>query len=189
MGTLLKKITLAEFLAWESSQPMRFEFHRGDVLCLGDMPARHNRVAMNLAWRIDQHLDGTACQVFATGMKVQTDTSILYPDVLVTCGKAAAGDEQLVLDPRLVIEIRPPNKRDDQHARLNAYRSLASLREYVLIDSVDRRVEVFTMIKTGVWAYVDQTRSDTLTLSSIDLSMPLEAVFNRVEAAKGHTMP
>lgn len=189
MGMLLQKMTLAEFLAWEASQPERFEFRRGYVFRMDDVSARHNRVAMNLAGRIDQHLEGTACQVFATGMKVQTDESVLYPDVLVSCGKAAAGDEQFVLDPKLVIEIRPPNKGDDQRARLNAYRPLASLREYVLIDSVDRRVEVFTMVETGMWAYVDQTRNGALTLRSIDLALPLDAVFKGVTAAKEHTTP
>lgn len=186
---LLQKMTLAEFLDWESSQPERFEFHRGDVYRLGDVSARHNRVTTNIASRIDQHLTGTACQVFASGMKVEVDEAIFYPAVLVTCGKATAGDEQLVLDPKLVIEIRPPNKRDDQHARLDAYRSLASLREYVLIDSVDRRVEVFTMVETGVWAYVDQTKTGALTLRSIDLAMQLDAVFKGVTAAKEHTTP
>lgn len=187
MGMLIQKMTLAEFFDWEPSQPERFEFRRGHVFRVDDVSARHNRVATNLAGRIDQHLDGTACQIFATSMKVHADESVLYPDVLVTCGKATTGDEQLVDDPKLVIEIWPPNKVGDRHERFNAYRSLASLREYALIDPVDRRIEVFTKVETGAWAYVDQTRSGTLTLSSIDLSMPLEAVFKGVEAAKGRT--
>ncbi|WP_271007428.1 Uma2 family endonuclease [Paucibacter sp. B51] len=186
MSMLLQKMTLAEFLAWEASQPARFEFCRGHVLRLGDVPARQNRVAMNLASRIDKHLDGSACQVFAIGMKVQADESILYPDVLVTCGKTAAGDEQLVHDPKLVIEIRSPNKRGDRHDRFNAYRTLVSLQEYALIDAVDRRVEVFTMSETGACSYADQTRDGVMTLRSIDLSMPLEAVFKGVEAAEGN---
>lgn len=104
IGMLIQKMTLAEFLDWESSQPERFEFRRGQVIRMDDISARHNRVAMNLAGRIGQHLDGTACQVFATGMKVQAEESVLYPDVLVTCGKATAGDEQLVHGPKLLIE-------------------------------------------------------------------------------------
>lgn len=184
MSVLLQKMTLAEFLAWEASQPERFEFRRGYVFRMDDVSARHNRVAMNLAGRIDQHLDGTACQVFATGMKVRTDESILYPDVLVTCGKAAAGDEQLVHAPKLLIEVLPSNKRGDQLARFNAYRSLGSLREYALIDPVNRRIEVFRKVETGAWGHVDQTKSGALTLSSIDLSMPLVAVFKGVAAAK-----
>lgn len=31
--------------------------------------ARHNRVVLNLASRIGEHLDGTRCQVFTTSMK------------------------------------------------------------------------------------------------------------------------
>lgn len=189
MDMLLQKMTLAEFLDWESSQPERFEFHRGDVYRLGDVSVRHNRVTTNIASRIDQHLTGTACQVFATGMKVQVDEAIFYPAVLVTCGKATAGDEQLVHDPKLVIEIRSPNKRDDRHDRFNAYRTLVSLQEYALIDAVDRRVEVFTMGATGAWAYADQTRDGVLTLRSIDLAMPWGTVFKGVATANGYATP
>ena len=189
MGMLIQKMTLAEFLDWEPSRPERFEFRRGHVFRVGDVSARHNRMAMNLAGRIDQHLDGTVCQIFATSMKVHADESVLYPDVLVTCGKTTAGDEQLVNDPKLVIEIWPPNKVGDRHDRFNAYRSLASLREYALIDPVDRRIEVFTKVETGAWAHVDQTRDGALTLRSIDLSMPLEAVFKGVAAVQRHTTP
>lgn len=189
MGMLLQKMTVAEFLDWESLQPERLEFHRGYVLRLGDVPARHNRVTLNLACRIERHLNGTPCQVFATSMKVHADESVLYPDVLVSCGKTGAGDERLVQNPKLVIEIRSRNKRDDRHDRFNAYRTLVSLQEYALIDAFDRRVEVFTMGEAGAWAYADHTRDRALTLRSIDLAMPLEAVFKGVEAAKGHPTP
>lgn len=69
------------------------------------------------------------------------------------------------------------------------YRTLVSLQEYALIDAVDRRVEVFTMGETGVWAYADQTRDDVLKLRSIDLAMPWGAVFKGATTAKGHATP
>ena len=42
---------------------MRLTLARGETFALLGSPARHNRVILNLASRIGDHLDGTKCQV------------------------------------------------------------------------------------------------------------------------------
>ncbi|MBK7003344.1 MAG: Uma2 family endonuclease [Rhodoferax sp.] len=114
-------------------------------------------------------------------MKVQIAEGILYPDVVVTCGKADAGDEQVIIDPKLIIEVLSPSTRGyDQRDKFYLYRSLSHC-QYALIGPSDRRVEVFTLAETDVWRLVDQTKADGLTLNSIDLKIPMEVVFKGVE--------
>ena len=183
MGMQPQRMTMVEFLAWEATQPERHEFYRGEVFAMVGGSARHNRVILNLASRIGDHLDGTPCQVFAEGVKAGLADGYLYPDVMVTCGKALAGDEQVIHDPKLVIEVLSPSTKGyDKRDKFTLYRTLASLREYVLIDAEDRRVEVFTLAGADSWTLVDQSRADALTLGSIDLALPMEAVFKGVEA-------
>ena len=106
MGQPMHKMTIAKFMAFEAVQVERHEFWRGEVFAMVGGTARHNRVILNLASSIGHHLDGSRCQVFAENMKVQlADEGVLYPDVMVTCGKAEAGDEMVVTDPNLVIEV------------------------------------------------------------------------------------
>lgn len=182
MGLPIAKVTLKEFLAWEAEQPDRHEFHRGEVFAMVGGTARHNRVILNLAARLSEHLDGSACQVFAETMKVQlADEAVLYPDVLVSCGKALAGDEQVVTDPKLVIEVLSPSTKGyDKRNKFILYRSLAALREYVLIDPASREVEVFTLTEHG-WLLSDQTQADALSLNSIGAVLSMAAVFKGVE--------
>jgi Uma2 family endonuclease len=109
--------------------------------------------------------------------------SYLYPDVMVTCGKAVAGDEQTVTDPRLVIEVLSPSTTGyDKRDKFILYRTLQSLREYVLIDPAKREVEVFTLAEAGAWLLTDQTKADELTLASIDFKLPMALVFKGVES-------
>jgi Uma2 family endonuclease len=122
--------------------------------------------------------------IFAEGVKVGLAEGCLYPDVMVTCGKAAAGDEQVIDAPKLVIEVLSPGTKGyDRRDKFILYRALASLREYVLIDPADRRVEVFTLAGAESWTLVDQSKAGALTLRSIDLVLPLEAVFKGVESS------
>ncbi|TDM06101.1 MAG: Uma2 family endonuclease [Ideonella sp. MAG2] len=182
MGMPLQTMTMTEFLAWEEQQADRHEFYCGEIFAMVGGSARHNRVILNLASRIGDHLDGTPCQVFAENIKVALAEGYLYPDVMVTCGKALAGDEQLVSDPKLIIEVLSPSTKGyDRRDKFILYRTLASLREYVLIDPADRRVEVFTLAEAGSWTLVDQTKASALTLQSIALTLPMEAVFRGVE--------
>jgi len=181
-GLPIHKMTLAEFMAWESVQTERHEFYRGEIFAMVGGTARHNRVILNLASRINDHLDGTRCQVFSENMKVQlADVGVLYPDVVVTCEKADAGDEQTVADPTLIVEVLSPSTKGyDKRDKFILYRTLASLREYVLIDPVNRQVEVFTLAEAGSWLLTDQSAVGVLTLQSIDLTLPFERLFKGV---------
>ena len=150
-------MTLTEFLDWEAKQSERHEFYRGETFARCGETARHNRVVLNLASRIVNHLNGTPCQVFAMSMKVQILDGMLYPDVMVTCAKAEAGDELTVTNPRLIIEVISPGC--DKRYKFTLYRTLASLREYVLIDPARRQVELFTLAQDGAWLPAEQTRA------------------------------
>ena len=171
-------MTFVEFLAWEEAQPERHEFIGGEIFLVMAGTARHNRVVLNLARHIGDHLDGTSCQVFAESMKVLITDAILYPDVMVTCGKAEAGDEQTVIDPKLIIDVLSPSISGyDQRDKFVLYRTFSSMREYVLINPTKRQVEVFTLTDGGSWLLTEQTNSVDLALSSIDLKLPMELVF------------
>lgn len=185
METLQHKATLAEFLTWEDSQRERYEFFRGDTYVKDGDTARHNRVVLNLASRIGEHLDGTECQVFAASMKVQIAEGVLYPDLVVTCAKATAGDEKAVADPTLIIEVLTQGANGyDKREKFNLYRTLASLREYVLIDPEKQEVEVFALAPRGEWVVTNQTGADMITLASIDCPISMHMAFKGVTNAQ-----
>lgn len=185
MGFPLSKMSLDEFLSWERSQPERHEFWRGEVFAMVGGTARHNRVILNLASRLTEALAGSPCQVFAESMKVQLAEGVLYPDVVVACGKAEAGDEESVTDPRLVIEVLSPSTRGyDKRDKFILYRTLPSLREYVLIDPATRQVEVFTAAPGGAWVLTDQTGQAELVLASIDRRLASDDIYRGVEAPR-----
>lgn len=180
MGLPLPKMSLQAFLAWEDTQPERHEFLRGEVFARAGGTARHNRVTLNLAARIADHLDGSGCQVFAENMKVQIADGVLYPDVMVSCGKALAGDELIIDDLKLVIEVLSPSTKGyDKRDKFILYRSLSSLREYALVDPAARQIEVLTLTSNG-WLLSDQSAATELVLTSIDLRIPTGAVFKGV---------
>ena len=67
----MPSLTLTEFLTWENEQPERHEFHRGEVFAMVGGRRVHGRVVSNLVRRSSEALDGSPCQVFHEGMKVE----------------------------------------------------------------------------------------------------------------------
>ena len=101
----------------------------------------------------------------------------------MTSGKADAGDEQIITDPKLVIEVLSPSTKGcDKRDRFILYRSVPTLREYALIDPAKRQVAVFTLTADSAWLLTDQTTAVELTLSSIGLKLPIDAVFKGVKS-------
>lgn len=172
------EMNLSQFLAWEGDQPERYEFYRGKAFALGSGTARHNRTVLNLAKRIGDHLSGSRCQVFATRIKAQAAEGVFYPDVMVTCGKADAGDESTVNDPVLIVEVSSITDGYDKRDKFDIYRTLTSLREFVLIDPQRRRAESYTLSEHGRWLRSNRREGSALRLTSIDLTVPLVAVFD-----------
>lgn len=182
MGVPLPKLPLADYMAWENDQPDRHEFYRGEIFPMVGGTSGHNRVVVNLTRRIDAHLDATPCHVFSQNMKLQVSSdACFYPDLMVTCGQSFAGDELAVTEPVLIVEILSPGTKGyDRRDKFILYRSLASLREYALIDPAARTVEVFSWTAPGAWLLNDQTGAEKLSLASIGCELPMEWVFKGV---------
>ena len=152
-------MTLEEFLAWENQQPDRNEFHRGEVFAMVGARRAHGRVVSNLTRHFGNLLDGTPCQVFAEGMKVQIGTdTILYPDIFVTCDKADLATEMIFRAPTLVLEVLSPTTQAYDRSQ-----------KFALAD--------------GLWDLHDQSDDEALVAASIGCTVRMIDVFAGIDAA------
>jgi Uma2 family endonuclease len=190
MGLPLLKPSLADFLAWENEQPDRHEFHRGEIFAMVGGRRTHGRVVSNLNWRLAEALEGSPCQVFSEGMKLQVaEDTILYPDLFVTCDAADLATEMIFRAPTLVIEVLSPSTQAyDRSLKFAFYRRLANLREYILVDPEHRRVEAFRREAAEAgreerWVLDDMSGGPDLQARSVSVSIPLEQVFAGIDPA------
>jgi Uma2 family endonuclease len=173
------KISLEAYLAWEEAQPDRNEFYRGEVFAMVGARRVHGRVVSNLARRVAEALDGTPCQVFHEGMKLQiADDTVLYPDLFVTCDKADLATDHIFRAPTLVVEVLSPGTQAyDRSQKFALYRRIPSLQEYLLVDPDTRRVEAFRRNAEDQWVLNDMSDGDTLHAASLGIAVPMAEVF------------
>lgn len=177
------KRTLAEFLAWEEAQPERHEFYRGESFAMVGGRRINNIVTGNLFAALKALLNGSRCRAFVESMKLQVaEDALFYPDIFVTCDPADLRTEQIFRHPVLVAEVLSASTQSfDRGLKFAAYRRLASLREYLLIDPDTRSVEVYRRNERELYELHDQTGTDALQLASVDLRLPMAELFDGLE--------
>jgi Uma2 family endonuclease len=177
--------TLADFLVWEAAQPERHEFFRGGFF--GRVGGRrvNGLVTGNLYAALRSALAGTTCRAFFESMQLQVaDEAVFYPDLFVTCDPADLKTDRIFRSPILVVEVLSDSTQAyDRGLKFAAYRQLASLREYLLIDPDARRVEVFRRNERGLFELHDQTGRAEMHLDSVDFRLPLSALFEGLDEA------
>jgi Uma2 family endonuclease len=173
-------MSLDEFLTWENAQETRHEFLHGEVFAMVGARRVHGLIGLNLASALKSHLKGTSCRAFVEGMKVQAaESALFYPDVFVTCDPQDLKTDMVFKHPKLVIEVLSDSTQAyDRGLKFAAYRQIATLQEYVLVDPDTRRVEVFRRNERQNFELVDQTGFAELVLESVGLRLPMHEVFD-----------
>jgi Uma2 family endonuclease len=143
---------VGEYLRFEESSPERHEYVAGEVYAMTGATLRHSLIVQNLSFRLMERARGGRCRVHTQNLKLRVgDDRIYYPDVLVLC-TALPGDTLVVADPCLVVEVTSPSTaRVDRGEKLDAYRRVASLGTYLVVDERRRRVDRHWRDAAGAW--------------------------------------
>lgn len=186
MGCALeaRPMTADEFLAWEEAQPAKHEFVRGEVFAMTGGIDRNDTVAGNLYIRLRQQLRGTPCRVYAGDVKLRVEAAdcCFYPDLMVTCSAADAADRLVKREPVLVVEVlSPATAAFDRGPKFAAYRMLASLQEYLLVDVDPRRCDLYRRGADGLWVLHPSEPGAGVELASVGVKVAGEALWAEIE--------
>jgi len=182
------------YLNWEAQQPDRHEFLSGEMFAMTRARATHNTIALNTAVALREALLGTPCRTFIADMKVQAvkaDASF-YPDVFVSCDLRDRGaDAELVQrHPKLVVEVLSDRTATfDRGQKFEAYRTLDSLLAYLLVEQNRVHVDLFSRNSEGQWVLTSYAVGDTVSITSIDISLPTKSIYSDVSFDNARASP
>lgn len=139
------------YLMWEARQRERFELHHGFVVAFADGTLDHDRISLNLRVIFDR-LYPAPCRSFGSDLKVRIDDeTFYYPDAGVV-GDDVSGRETVIATPSIVAEVLSPSTRAyDLVEKRAAYRSLPSLKAYVVVHTTSPHVDLDLRDGDGRW--------------------------------------
>ena len=185
----LAVFTPDEYLALERQSEIRHEFLDGTVYAMAGESLAHSSICFNLAGAFHPQLRETNCRGFSPNMKVRAGEAGLYayPDLAIVCGEAFFHDRHgdVLLNPTVIFEVLSRSTQTyDRGEKFERYKSIETLRDYVLVSQDRPRLEHFSRRPDGTWSHAELDGPDAaLTLDSINCRVALAEVYDRIEFA------
>lgn len=182
-------LTPEQYLEIERKAEYKSEYYEGEMFAMAGAREAHNLIVPQTSAQLVQQLRGRPCRVYSNDMRVRVSATGLYtyPDLVVVCGDPRFLDEQrdTLLNPTLVVEVlSPTTEAYDRGRKFEHYRSLESLKEYLLIASERIGAELFTRQPSGQWLLTAATRpEETIELPSVACRIGLADIYEKVEFA------
>jgi len=183
-----KNITPKEYLAIEREAEYKSEYYNGEMFGMSGASFRHNVINVNILVALSNQLKGKPCRAYASDLRTKPAKLeyYTYPDISVICGKPEFDDEAVkdtVTNPSMLIEVLSPlTKNYDRGEKFEFYRTMDSLKEYLLVDQSKIHVEHFHITPEGFWLLKDyMNMSDCLALESIGCELKLADIYENVE--------
>lgn len=182
-----RRYTEAEYLAFERAAETKHEFYRGEIFAMSGASRQHNRITFNVSGCLYNQLKDRDCEAFANDMrvKVQLTTLYTYPDIAINCNQPRFLDKEFdtLLNPQVIIEVLSDStEKYDRGKKFEMYRTIPSLREYVLISQDRAHVDRFSLNEQGQWVLDDASGLDAvIELSTVGCRLPLADIYAKVE--------
>ena len=177
------KLTPEEYFVWEEKQLFRHEYLNGEVYAMSGGTQNHGRIASNIIFIVKGHLRGGGCQVGNSDCRVNIleTKDYVYPDVSVTCDERDITAIQAIQYPCLIVEVLSPSTASyDRGDKFRLYRRKPSLQDYVLVDAEKIAIDLYRKNDRGNWEIFNYQSGDNIELRSIDLSFPIESVYEDI---------
>ncbi len=181
--------SIQDYYRIENDATEKHEFRDGEILAMSGGAPRNALIAMRIGAALLARLRGKPCLPYGSDLRVRITgrQRCVYSDISVICGKLEYDPDDkaghTVLNPRLIVEVLSPSTEAyDRGDKFAAYREVPSLQEYVLVSSVEPRIEMFFRQPDGTWAFSSFLGSESVAiLRSLQLEMPLAEIFADVE--------
>lgn len=175
------------YLAFERASMTKHEYYDGRIYAMTGAKEPHNLISGNLVAALHPQLRRKPCRIYASDMRVKiTKTGLnTYPDVVILCGQPQFTDSvrDTITNPIVLIEVLSAStERYDRGAKFQQYRTIDTLREYLLIAQDHHHVEHFSRQDGGLWVLQEATDvSSEIYIPSIDCTLKLEDIYEKVD--------
>jgi Uma2 family endonuclease len=183
-GTFL---TPEQYLEIERAAERKSEYYNGEMFAMAGAKEAHNLLVANLVADLHQQLRSRPCRVYPSDMRVRVSATGLYtyPDVIAVCGdrRFLDGQKDTLLNPGLLVEVLSPSTEAyDRGRKFEQYKSIESLREYLLVASDRMHADLYARQADGRWLLTSaDSPEDSLTLESVGAQLNLADLYEKAD--------
>jgi Uma2 family endonuclease len=172
------RTSIAEFEKLLAASEQKLELLDGEVVAFAGGSIAHGMLCSRLHNAVSTATK-PPCQTFTSDVAVllADRSTYVFPDVSRTCEPLDA-NAMSISAPDLVVEvISPESKARDRGEKLDAYQSIPSVMEYLLVDSRRVWVCLFRRMAGGFWTETTYGIDETVELRMAGVSIDVAALY------------
>lgn len=181
-------MTVEEYFQLDSTYPnVKYEYQGGAVWLMSGGSREHDAIAFAMRMALELQFQTGPCSVSGSDVRVQVseDATYYFPDVTVSCDVAdRRRGNTLIRSPRVVVEVLSPStEKFDRTEKMKMYQSWPTIQEVVLISQFAPHVEVFRRGRheERAWSYTLYGPGEIVVLESVDVSIPIEEIYRKID--------
>lgn len=179
--------TPEEYLEREEAAEYKSEYIDGQIVPMAGGSINHNRIAGNFYATLNFALRQQDYDVFIGDVRLWLPQQRIYtyPDVMVVAGEPEYFNNRTdtITNPQLIAEVLSPSTKSyDRQSKFEAYRTILTFQEYLLIDQTQMRIEQFSKTGKKRWQFYEYDKEDeAITLATVPFQISLLDLYNKVK--------
>ncbi|MEH2360816.1 Uma2 family endonuclease [Nostoc sp.] len=179
--------TPEEYLELEEAADYKSEYIDGQIISMAGGTANHNRIAgnfyavLNFAFRQQEY------EVFNSDMRlwIHQKRIYTYPDVTVIVGEPEFFNNRtnIITNPQVIVEVLSKSTKNcDRESKFQAYRTISTFQEYLLIDQTRIHIDQFSKTGKKQWTLREyDEEDDAIALATVPFEISLQDLYNKVK--------
>lgn len=182
-GRPLHRYTFAEYVALERDSSTKHEFLDGEIYAMAGGSEDHSALAAEVLRVLGNAAVGRPCRVHTSDLRIYVESPGLatFPDGSVICGELLQhppSPEATALNPSVLLEVTSDSSEAyDVGTKLECYRSIPTLREYVVVSHRERRITVHHRDGEGKWQSTVAISGGRVALPSLDAALVVDDIY------------
>ena len=178
--------TPEEYLQLEETAEHKSEYIDGQIIPMPGGTVNHNRIAGNFYATLNFAFRQQNYEVFAVDLRLWIPEKRIYtyPDVMIVAGEPEFFNNRrdVITNPQVIIEVLSKSTKGyDREGKFEAYRTISSFQEYLLIDQTRIHVEQFSKTGKKRWTLCEYDEEDqAIALATVPFEISLQDLYNKV---------
>ena len=179
----LHRYTYADYVALEQTSSTKHEFLGGEIYAMVGGSEEHSALSAEILRLLGNALGDRPCRAHTSDLRVYVESVGLatFPDGAVICGPFVQHEPSptsTALNPLILVEVTSDSSEHyDTGFKLDAYRSIPSLHDYVIVSHRERRMTVHHRESDNRWTATVGIRGGTVEVRSLGARIAVDEVY------------
>jgi Uma2 family endonuclease len=178
----LHRYTYADYVALELYSTTKHEFLDGEIYAMAGGSDEHSALAIRTLGALDAAVGERPCRVHSSDLRIYVEAIGLatFPDGAVICGpfkQHPPSPNATAVNPVVLLEVTSDSSEAyDLGEKFDAYRTIATLREYVVVSHRERRITVHHR-DAETWRTRSAIAGGCVRVDTLEVDLEVDAIY------------